>query len=406
MNLPDHTTNGPAKAYPGSSAGNLAPLNDLIGQIYDCALAPEGWEQTLKIICERGNFHCASINLLDRKSKNNLIQQCSGVDIRWLEAYSANEEVYGAEIYHVRTALLEKLPADTPMALSHHVPRDVYINMRYYKEWMQPQGLIDIMQLIVMRQPDRMGAINFARHERVGPIGDEELALGAYLLPHLQRAITISNLLEVQSLRTVNLRAVIRNLSAGILLVAENGAILEANAAAEQLLNDGKIIRSADGRLAAARADLTRLLHKSILSAVQGISSSAGGITLGCPENGLINAHILPLASVTFRPHFHEAAVAAIFLSPDANQFAKLPGADIIGVIYGLTAAERRVVDALADGKTSLQAAQALGISEATMRSHLTRIFSKTGVTRQAELISLMYRLALPLHGALKPEEK
>jgi DNA-binding CsgD family transcriptional regulator len=91
-------------------------------------------------------------------------------------------------------------------------------------------------------------------------------------------------------------------------------------------------------------------------------------------------------------------------ISPAADRYARLPKAKILGVVYGLTDAEQRIAGAVAEGNTSLQAAKALGLSEATVRTHLTRIFSKTGVSRQAELIALMHRLAVPLHDANWPE--
>lgn len=406
MNARDDAPDWRAIEYLGSAPAHLTLLNGLMGQIYDCALAPERWEQTLAMICEIGNFLCASINLFDRRSQSSLIQQCSGVDEHWLERYSANAAAYGAEIYHIRNAFFEKLSADAPMALSRHVPRHAYVNMRYYQEWMRPQDLVDIMQVLVMRQPDRMGAINFARHERGGLVNDADMALGAFLLPHLHRAITISNLLEVKSLHASNLQTIIRTLSTGILLVAEDGAILETNAAAEQLLNDGQIIRARNGCLEAAQPGQGVLLHRAILLAARGMQNVASGVALNDLQRGFITAHILPLTGGTRRSRLHRAAVAAIFLSPDAGQFAKIRRADILGTVYNLTAAERRVAEVVADGKTSLQAALALGISEATMRSHLTRIFAKTGVTRQPELISLMYRLAPPLRDVPKRGEK
>jgi DNA-binding CsgD family transcriptional regulator/PAS domain-containing protein len=406
MNIPDKKPNWPAKqSHALCNTADMRLLSELIGQIYDCALAPERWEQTLTMICEGGNFLCAAINLFDRQNKSSLIQQCSGVEDYWLERYSANEDIYGAEIYHIRSAFFEKLSSDAPMALSRHVPREAYVNMRYYQEWMRPQGLVDIMQFLVMRQPHRMGAITFARHERWGLINDHDMVLGAFLLPHLCRAITISNLLETKSLHASNLRTIIENLSIGILLIAEDGAILEANAAAEQLLNDGQIIRARRGCLAATRPGQGPLLSKAILLAAQE-NSIAGGVTLSNAQGGFITAHVLPLTSGIRRSSLHRTAVAAIFLSPDSDQFAKIPRADLLGTVYKLTAAEKRVAEVVSDGKTSLEAALTLGISEATMRSHLTRIFAKTGVARQTELISLMYRLAHPLRDIAKAHEK
>ncbi|MBA4175673.1 MAG: hypothetical protein C0505_03805 [Leptothrix sp. (in: Bacteria)] len=59
--------------------------------------------------------------------------------------------------------------------------------------------------------------------------------------------------------------------------------------------------------------------------------------------------------------------------------------------LHGLTAAEAQVVARLAGGDTSESAAQRLGISPHTVRHHLERIFAKTGVHRQSDLVRLVY---------------
>lgn len=58
--------------------------------------------------------------------------------------------------------------------------------------------------------------------------------------------------------------------------------------------------------------------------------------------------------------------------------------------LYTLTAGELRVALALVQGGGRSGVAERLGISETTARSHLSRIFEKTGTTRQAELVALI----------------
>ncbi|AGB73841.1 transcriptional regulator, LuxR family (plasmid) [Rhizobium tropici CIAT 899] len=56
----------------------------------------------------------------------------------------------------------------------------------------------------------------------------------------------------------------------------------------------------------------------------------------------------------------------------------------------GLTRAEADVAWEILKGDGRDAAATRLGIAAATMRAHLTHIFEKTGVRRQAELVRLM----------------
>ena len=57
---------------------------------------------------------------------------------------------------------------------------------------------------------------------------------------------------------------------------------------------------------------------------------------------------------------------------------------------YGLTTAEAGVVIEVIPGGGREDIARRLGVSVATVRTHLIRIFAKTGVRRQAELVRLV----------------
>jgi DNA-binding CsgD family transcriptional regulator len=62
--------------------------------------------------------------------------------------------------------------------------------------------------------------------------------------------------------------------------------------------------------------------------------------------------------------------------------------------LFGLTGAEVRLAAAVFEGLTLAEAAERFGLSVNTVRFQLARIFDKTGVSRQAELVKLMMRLA------------
>ena len=57
---------------------------------------------------------------------------------------------------------------------------------------------------------------------------------------------------------------------------------------------------------------------------------------------------------------------------------------------HNLTPTETRVALHLADGGTVASCAEAMGVAESTVRSHLKSVFAKTGVTRQAQLATLL----------------
>ena len=64
---------------------------------------------------------------------------------------------------------------------------------------------------------------------------------------------------------------------------------------------------------------------------------------------------------------------------------------------FKLTPSELRVLLAIVQVGGVPETAEALGIAEATVRTHLHRLFAKTGTRRQAELVKLVVGFSRPL---------
>ncbi|HEY0759559.1 MAG TPA: helix-turn-helix transcriptional regulator, partial [Acidisarcina sp.] len=69
----------------------------------------------------------------------------------------------------------------------------------------------------------------------------------------------------------------------------------------------------------------------------------------------------------------------------------------IIRHAYGLTPTELRVLLGIVEVGGVPETARALGIAESTAKTHLQRLFSKTGVNRQADLVKLVAGFSNPL---------
>ncbi|SFK12389.1 response regulator transcription factor [Methylocapsa palsarum] len=63
--------------------------------------------------------------------------------------------------------------------------------------------------------------------------------------------------------------------------------------------------------------------------------------------------------------------------------------------LYGLTPAETRLLVLVAQGMTVVNAAHALGVSAATVKTHMQHLFAKTGARRQVDIVKLVMS-ALP----------
>ena len=72
---------------------------------------------------------------------------------------------------------------------------------------------------------------------------------------------------------------------------------------------------------------------------------------------------------------------------------------EAIAKLYKLTPSELRVLLAIVQVGGVPETAEALGIGEATVKTHLHRLFGKTGAGRQADLVKLVAGFASPVVG-------
>src|SRR5690606_35020423 len=70
---------------------------------------------------------------------------------------------------------------------------------------------------------------------------------------------------------------------------------------------------------------------------------------------------------------------------------------EIVSSLFGRTPTEAKGPASIDGGETVKQAAERLAIGEATVRTHLLRIFDNTGVHRQPELVALVASFAVPV---------
>ena len=119
------------------------------------------------------------------------------------------------------------------------------------------------------------------------------------------------------------------------------------------------------------------------------------GIPLRHRDGTASVAHVLPLRRHEIRQGLVQRASAAVFIAPALTP-PRLP-ADALALLYDLTPAELRVFELIADGRTQAEIAMELSIAPSTVKTHLLRVFDKTGCNRQAELVKLAASVSLPL---------
>ena len=184
--------------------------------------------------------------------------------------------------------------------------------------------------------------------------------------------------------------ATLNRLPTGVVVVDGQPRVLFMNSLGAEYLarNDGLTI-GPTGICRASRAGDSAELHRLIKAATSGdpnCVAHALSLSRDAAERPL-SVVIAPLAA---EPGVGPTAV--LLISDPGRQ--PLPSVETVTRLFDLTETEARLALLLSDGQRIEDAAASLGVTLSSARTYLKRIFSKTDVTRQAELVRLI--LAAP----------
>jgi len=373
---------------------NLQELSDLIAAIYDCALEPERWREALPRLLALTQSPCGALAIHDYDKGRTGRLFDHGYDESYLKLYF---EKY--QDMNPLPVAMQTLDVGVVATQAMLIDDDEFVSSRFYTELLKPHGLRDAITTIVLRSQHRIAILLANRLEKQPRYGDSDVQLWRLLGPHVCRALAISDAIELRTLNSDALEAALDALTVGVFLTDRAGRIVHANKAGEHQLKTGNALRIANHSLAAGDGPAHRELLKAIAAAATikpDEISATKPIALPAMDGRSYIANVLPLDAGERRKLLAPfAATIAVFVQ-DPTVAPPLPG-EAFAKIHGLTGAELRVLVALAPGLAVKEAAEMLGISEATAKTHLHHIFAKTGTTRQTELLRRLLATAPPI---------
>jgi DNA-binding CsgD family transcriptional regulator len=371
-------------------------FSSVIEAIYDCALDPEKWRSVLPQIA----------NLLDSQGSTFAIHDLARREGQRYYDYGIPEAAVKSyfETYAPLNPIMPATPLmkiGEPWTRQRIIPDQEFLETRFYKEWAKPNHQGDLMGILALRAGTRIATHALNRLDSQPYYSPEEYALYGLIAPHICKALTISDALELKTVSSNALETTLNSLIAGVYLIGRDRRVVFMNRAAEMQVAQGLAIGLIEQQLIPNDSMAAVRLERA-LSEADNVDSTklAGGHAIAIPSQrggGLI-ATVLPLHRGDRQNLNHPfMATAAVFVQ-DPQVAPLLPG-EAFAKLYKLTASELRIALALAPGLQLQEAADMLGLSIATVKSHLARIFAKTATSRQAELMALMARtssMAMP----------
>jgi DNA-binding CsgD family transcriptional regulator/PAS domain-containing protein len=370
-------------------------VSSLIADIYDAALDAALWGDVLGKTRDFVGGSAAVLYSKDTTSKSaSICYDDGGIDPRYkrlyLDEYVKYDPSTAAEIF----AAIEQ-----PLATDDLVPYDEFLQTRHYQEWARPQGLVDHLRVALEKSATTIAFFGVFRSQREGLADDEMRTRMRLIAPHVRRAVLIGSVMDRKSAEAAAFADTLDGIGAGTFLVDACGRIVHANARGQALLDERSVLRTGGGKVAAVATDADRELSQTLATAGGGdaaLGVKGVAVPLMARDGEHYVAHVLPLTSgERRRAGAGYAATAALFVRKATLDVSSPP--ETIARLYKLTPTELRVLLAIVEVGGVPEVAEALGMGEATVKTHLHRLFAKTETTRQAELVKLVAAFSNPL---------
>jgi DNA-binding CsgD family transcriptional regulator len=377
------------------------PLRDdgeLLDLVYDAAFEPALWANVMERIADLvGGSACwlSQIDVTDG-SGGRADDPMVRADPYWVEQYASH---YGSvnpfATYTGDSSPREFIRKWTPrvLTLEDQIAPEVIVHTEYYNDFLVPQDLGSGLMIRLAKSGLETATINISRSLRRDYFTSANIEFASALQPHLVRAFNLGRRIADERFASGALVGSSRKAGYAVFVLDSAGRVRRMNWPAETLIIAGRPLRIVAGRLTASEPDDARKLDGLIGAATTRDATlrSGGTVALASTRGPRpIAVEVSPITAAAAWPYHSEPG--AVVLVSDLNDKAVLPE-ERLRTLFGLTKAETRLALTLLGGASPRLAAELFGVSFQTVRNQLVRIYDKTGVASQAELVGLLSKV-------------
>ncbi|MEQ1592391.1 MAG: hypothetical protein ABL892_08385 [Thiobacillaceae bacterium] len=359
-------------------------FDHLVGLIYESALDPALWRETMNELARQvgaDTFHFLGWDSTKQMSTLGVMSHDS-----WNDALALYNRHYG--VIDPRLELALNAGPGVVIACHHHFDDRFVSKDEFYQDFLLSFGLRYVLGGCLSHHERADVNLALLRDPKHGPFDAGHESLLTRLMPHFNRSLRLMD--HTQAAAQIGDLAIAGQdaMSLAVIAVSQAGRLLYCNRSGEALLKAAEVLQIRNGVLACANGAQEKG-WTDILEAI---------VKTGRPANLLLNHSVRPdeRYSVTLTPlpkrggyslAGEPEGVLCLVVPLDHRRMAT---AQQLMQLFGLTAAEARLVRALASGETLEGYTLENDLKMPTAKSQLRSIFEKTRTDRQAELVRLV----------------
>lgn len=267
------------------------------------------------------------------------------------------------------------------------MPLDSILQTYFGREFMSRNCVADVLSGVVetLASDGALSWVTFFRHNGEPPFTAADAARMAQLVTHMRQVLRLHRRLAPQIAVGATLREIVEQMEQPVLFVAGDGRLVDANPAARTALaQPAGWLAEHGGTVTVRQAQRWQALSSWLPALQRQGRPDASSLTLDLLDaaGGSATLEVVPIQAALADTVARHPAAAICTLKPGVRDRAQA-----LRNVYGLTAAEARVAQQLADGRTLAEIAAATEVSLSTVRTQLAAVRGKLGVRRQAEVV-------------------
>lgn len=355
------------------------------------ALSQCGWDEAMEALARAVDSHCGQLIGFGIRADVHF-NVLTGIDPSMLDDFvrvgGGDPEINS----RIRVGL--RIPEMVWCGDSRLTPEQDTARSPEFAHWLARNRLGRCRLLKLVRRDDMNVGTCIGRDSGQGDFTAEDDRILEDLAPALRNAVLIQQAIEGEQ------AAIVANsfdrVSRPIFVCGPDGQIVACSRRAERLLTERRWFTARGNRLRAAHPGLAGMFAALLARAC--LSAGGGGWSDG---NAGDNAIILRDAEgepLLVRMHgfadanpFRLLSAALVVPYVVENREAELAG--LAARLFDLTPSEATILAYLASGRKPAAIAGLVGVQPSTVRSHLKRIFLKTGARSQLEVSAMLRNL-------------
>lgn len=371
----------------------LTYVDEIIIEIYKGPLEENPWSSFLRALRCRLNCDITGMSLIPGQVGNKPHIELNRSSLVSVEVAREIARAHPGLVHLDLLGNALKEPGDI-FTLDEISPWNELKNNEFYLKVLKPNGIRYQLGMCFGEPSGWQCHLGILNGEDKSDFGETEKVFLRAIRPYLELSLEFYALIRLKEMEKEIYETTLDRLTVATFILNGKGHVICSNSTARTLLSGSSDLAINQGKL--------YLTHITSNNCFQAIISQALLFHQQNPADTFVDAlsievqngenmGLLVRSVSTDQIHQSEASPCVIIYL-DQTDRQRMPKEKFVAQLLGLTPSEASLAILLSQGFTLVESASLLGITENSVRTYVKNIFSKTGISRQTDLVRLILK--------------